>query len=80
MKVVNIIALLLVIVGAFNWGLVGLFNFDLVAYLFGGPRQLMSIVVYSLVGAAGVWSLTFFPLIAKDVNEEKAEISAHAHR
>ncbi len=76
MKVVNVIALLLVIVGALNWGLVGLFNFDLVAYLFGGPKQVMSTVVYSLVGVAGVWSLILFPLITRDVNVEKVEVPA----
>ncbi len=52
------LALLLIIVGALNWLLVGVFNFDLVAALFGGQTSLMSRVVYSLVGLAGVWSLT----------------------
>ena len=53
------LALLLIIVGALNWLLIGVFNFDLVASLFGGQTSLMSRVVYSLVGLAGVWSLTF---------------------
>ena len=47
------IAMVLVIVGAVNWGLVGLFGFDLVATLFG-PASMLSRIVYSLVGAAGL--------------------------
>ena len=54
MKPLHWIALVLVVVGAVNWGLVGLFQFDLVAALFGGPSAALSRVVYSLVGVAGV--------------------------
>ena len=53
MKTVYWIAMVLVIVGAVNWGLVGLFGFDLVAALFG-PASMLSRIVYSLVGAAGL--------------------------
>lgn len=53
MKTAYWIALVLVIVGAVNWGLVGLFQFDLVAALFG-PASALSRVVYSLVGLAGI--------------------------
>lgn len=53
MKTTYWIAMVLVIVGAVNWGLVGLFGFDLVATLFG-PASVLSRVVYSLVGAAGL--------------------------
>jgi len=52
-------ALILVIIGALNWGLIGLFNFDLVATLFGGQTSLISRIVYSLVGLAGLYSITF---------------------
>lgn len=51
------IALFLVIVGALNWLLVGLFQFDLVAAIFGGQQSLLSRAVYSLVGIAGLWSI-----------------------
>lgn len=51
-------ALLLVIIGAVNWGLIGLFRFDLVASLFGGQAALLSRIVYTLVGAAGVYCIT----------------------
>lgn len=50
-------ALLLVIVGALNWLLVGLFQFDLVAAIFGGQQSLLSRIVYSLVGISGIWSI-----------------------
>jgi uncharacterized protein len=53
MKPAYAIALILVIVGAVNWGLVGLFEFDLVAALFG-PASILSRVVYSLVGLSGL--------------------------
>ena len=51
-------SLLLVIIGAVNWGLVGLFQFDLIAFLFGGQAALISRVLYTIVGAAGLWSIS----------------------
>jgi uncharacterized protein len=54
MKPLHWTALGLVVVGAINWGLVGLFQFDLVAALFGGPSSNLSRIVYSLVGLAGI--------------------------
>ena len=54
MKVLDIIALILVIIGAINWGLIGFFEFDLVAYLFGGQTAIISRVIYGLVGIAGL--------------------------
>lgn len=53
------LSLLLVIVGALNWLLVGLFNFDLVASIFGGQTSFLSRAVYTLVGLAGIWSIGF---------------------
>ena len=55
MKIANIIAYVLVILGAVNWGLFGIFNFNLVSMIFGGARTIGSIVVYSLLTAAAVW-------------------------
>ncbi len=52
------IALALVIAGAVNWALIGVFQFDLVAYLFGSAAAVGSRVVYTLVGAAGLWCIT----------------------
>ena len=51
-------ALILVIVGALNWGSIGLFGFDIVAGLFGGQMAMLSRIVYTLVGLAGVWSIS----------------------
>lgn len=56
--IMDTIALILTIVGAFNWGLVGLFRFDLVAWLFGGQTSLLSRIIYTLVGIAGLWCIT----------------------
>lgn len=50
-------ALILVIIGAVNWLLVGLFQFDLVASIFGGQHALISRIVYVLVGLSGLWCL-----------------------
>ncbi|KXZ40641.1 hypothetical protein SAMN05661008_01662 [Alkalithermobacter thermoalcaliphilus JW-YL-7 = DSM 7308] len=55
----NRLALLLVIIGALNWGLIGLFRFDLVATLFGGMYSYISRLVYILVGLAGIYAITF---------------------
>lgn len=52
------IALILSIIGSLNWGLIGLFQFDLVAWLFGGQDALLSRIVYALVGLAGLWCIT----------------------
>jgi len=52
------IALILVIIGALNWGLIGLFGFDLVATIFGGQSAFISRIVYSLVGLAGLYAIT----------------------
>ena len=56
----DIIALILVIVGGLNWGLVGIFQFDLVAFLFGGSASIISMIIYTLVGLGSLWSITFF--------------------
>ena len=58
MKILDKVALILVIVGALNWGSVGLFGFDCVAFLFGGQMGAISRIVYSLVGIAGLWCIT----------------------
>ena len=52
------LALVLVIIGALNWGLIALFQFDLVASLFGGQSAFLSRIVYGLVGLAGLYAIT----------------------
>ena len=53
-------ALILVIIGAINWLLVGLFQFDLVATIFGGQSSIISRIIYALVGVSGLWCLKLF--------------------
>lgn len=52
------IALILSIIGSINWGLVGLFKFDLVAWIFGGQTAVLSRIIYALVGLAGLWCIS----------------------
>ena len=61
-EVVNKIALVLIIIGGLNWGLIGAFGFDLVATLFG-EMSILSRIVYSLVGISAIWSIA--PLVKK---------------
>ena len=78
MRTVNIVTLLLVIVGAFNWGLVGLFQFDLVAALFGGQQAALSRIVYSLVGLAGLYQLV--PLMsALSSGADNPQLATRSH-
>lgn len=63
MKVINSVALTLVIVGALNWLLVGLFKFNLVDSIFGSLSAL-SRIIYVLVGIAGIWCIAFYNKIA----------------
>ena len=53
------IALILSIVGCLNWGLVGIFQFDLVAWLFGGSSSLFSRLTYTIIALAGLWCVSF---------------------
>ncbi len=54
----DIVSLILVIIGAVNWGLVGFARFDLVAWIFGGQTAGFSRIIYALVGLAGLWCIT----------------------
>ena len=56
--IIDRIALILAIVGALNWGSIGLFGFDCVAFLLGGQLALFSRIVYTLVALAGAWCVT----------------------
>lgn len=55
----DIVALILIIIGAINWGLIGFFRFDLIAYLFG-QLSAISRIIYAIVGIAGIYSLILF--------------------
>ena len=63
MKILNCIALTLVIIGALNWLLVGLIDFNLVDKLFG-VGSILSKIIYIIVGIAGLWSLSFYSKVS----------------
>ncbi len=58
MMIMNKIALLLIIVGALNWGLVGLFSFDLVAWICGGATAILARIIYTVIALAGIWCIS----------------------
>jgi uncharacterized membrane protein YuzA (DUF378 family) len=60
MDMLDRLALLLVVVGALNWGSIGLFQFDIVAWICGGQDSPISRVIYTVVALAGVWCISLF--------------------
>ena len=62
MAIANIIAYILVLLGALNWGMFGIFNFNLVSAIFMGPRSVGAIIIYSLITLAAIW-LIISPII-----------------
>ena len=63
MKGIDVVAAILLVVGGLNWALVGLFQFDLVAAIFGGVDTFLARLVYIVVGAAAVWQIAQFKAI-----------------
>jgi len=59
-------ALTFIIIGAINWGLVGFFQFDLIAAIFGGMSSWVSRIIYALVGLSGLYALSFFSRFDRD--------------
>ena len=72
MMIMNKIALILTIIGGINWGLVGLFSFDLVAWIFGGSAAIMSRILYTIIALAGVWSISMLFMDDREVSEHHA--------
>lgn len=68
MTIVNRIALILNIIGGLNWGLIGLFKFDLVAWIAGGQDSVFARIIYSLVGLAAIWCISL--LFRRSIVEE----------
>ena len=66
MKVLQIIALILTIIGAINWGLIGLFDFNLVALIFGGADSLFTKIIYIIVGICGIINLKLLVDVIED--------------
>ncbi len=52
------IALILVIIGALNWGSIGIFNFDVVGWIFGGQTAVVSRIIFAVVALAGLWCIS----------------------
>ena len=68
-------ALTLVIIGAINWGLIGLFRFDLIATLFGGMESAISRVIYVIVGLAGLYCLSLYTKLDDEVHHHTERAS-----
>ena len=64
--IINKIALIISIIGSLNWGLVGLFSFDLVAWICGGTTTVLARIIYVIVALAGIWCIS---LLFKDSDE-----------
>lgn len=67
------LALILSIIGAINWGLVGIFRFDFVGWLFGGQTAVISRIIFTLVGIAGLWCVSL-------LFRENPELAEHSDR
>lgn len=65
-KGLDYVALALIVIGAINWGLIGFFQFDLVAALFGGMASWISRIIYAVIGIAGLYSLTLFGKVSQN--------------
>jgi uncharacterized membrane protein YuzA (DUF378 family) len=61
----NKLVLILVVIGALNWLLIGIFQFDLVAAIFGSQAAIGSRIIYSIIGLAGIWALSFWPKVGR---------------
>lgn len=73
---INKIALIISIIGSLNWGLVGLFSFDLVAWIAGGPETLLARIIYVVVALAGIWCISL--LFHED--DERDHVQRENHR
>ena len=77
MIVLDRIALILAIIGGLNWGSIGLFRFDIVAWLCGGQTSVVSRIIYTLVGLAALWCIS---LLARSRDTERSGSSGSAAR
>ena len=72
MMIINKIALILTIVGALNWGLVGLFTVDLVAWITGGAGTVLARIIYVLIALAGVWCISLLFMDDEEVRDSRS--------
>ena len=73
MNIIDRIALALIVIGGVNWGLVGVFQFDLVAWICGGQGSIVSRIIYTLVGVSALWCLA---LLFRDWDSERHEAAS----
>lgn len=66
--IINKIALIITIIGALNWGLIGLFSFDAVAWISGGGATVIARIIYTVVALAGIWCISL--LFHRDEDEQ----------
>lgn len=73
------ISLTLTIIGAINWGLIGLFQFDLVAWIFGGQGTIISRIIYTVIALAGIWCISLlFKNTAESASSDSGEQNSNA--
>ncbi|MEG1942292.1 MAG: DUF378 domain-containing protein [Angelakisella sp.] len=65
------LSLILIIVGALNWGSIGLFQLDLVSWIFGGQSAMLSRIIYTLISLAGVWAISMLFRESAVISHEK---------
>ncbi len=76
MNVFDKICLALSIIGCINWGLVGLFKFDLVAWIFGGQGAIISRIIYVIIALAAIWCIS---LLFRDTDSTTVDASVNSH-
>ena len=64
MRIVHWVALILVIIGALNWGMVGFFQINVISSIFGGSNTAISRIIYALIGLSGLWCFSFFKILS----------------
>ena len=67
----NKISLILLIIGGINWGSIGIFQFDIVAWICGGQTSMISRIIYTLVGLCAIWCIS---LLVRDTNESDRDV------
>lgn len=71
------IALTLLVIGGINWGSIGIFQFDIVAWIFGGQTGIISRIIYIIVGLAAIWCIS---LLFRDTREEVSDDNLSRHK
>ena len=77
--IINKIALIISIIGSLNWGLVGLFSFDLVAWISGGPETLLARIIYVIVALAGIWCISLLFHQDEEATDHRSTRMGHGH-